>query len=1116
MNQQEKKTNLIYCIIFCLIMFKLPFIIKAASQSDELLPSGCSVRWKNDKFQFQAGDIATIRVKVLDKLGNEINYLANGALVNFTLYINDTKGNSSFVSGVSSSFDEKSTSWNMTFLPILVGHFSANVSEDRIGFFGSLLHFNVSAGPIYSSACVASWMDLVTEFVAGSKAKVLILPKDAFGNNISSATEGIAPYIFNISALHRYGNNADILNITSMGWMSYGYIAIEFVVATAGNLLLHVEHENSSLYNTPLPFIVKPGLLEISKCFAQWNYDTNGVRIFSKLQILIYQQDGYGNTVPGFYLFDASVVEKATNLSIPIGDMSFVEVVPGIQLLSFTVSEPGNFSINIFDSEHGSISKMPYEYTVFVGYCDSVRSVVNGSGLLGSVVGQVSSFSVYLQDEYDDPSPVELERIQVQISRKNDSYNLQPNISPLVDADGPDPNHDHISKPPTSTGPTLVGGAPDTIGGVEHDESSSFIISYTTERSGSYDTRVFCGNIPLNGGLPFTFEVSPGVVNTSISSIVKFFPEVKKQARNEIRIKLVDSFMNPVPSQKSKLKLETHYKNSTEALTWSFEEDTAGLFVGYYQASNLGKHKICVLFEDRPLLGCPLEFMVYESNYFPEAINDDVSVWEDESVAFDVLANDRFSDGTANFVGWSKPHHGTILQYGRFFRYTPHKGFVGNDSFNYTISDKNLNIASGSVMILVLISPPRFLSLPVQLQAVEDTLAPEFGGFPGFEMRYSNSVENITVILSAESGSVILSSIPVQVWEPLEYSGSGSGLYVKNGGRPGEALILVGPVEMINSALQSIKYLGNENFCGHDVITILARNTNGQREAHVPILVEPVNDPPWIRVPRYIVLNGMGHKDGLLIFDNKTKDTSDILLGDPDNVHFPDHIYDFTVLLTIEVSAGTLSAILQGDFVDTTEIKPEKAFHWQPLYSVVIIGNSFVVEGKGIRFRGKLKECNIALRQLIYKGPSHDAILTIDLNDMGNYGCYPDCSLKITVPLSTKATIDLCDRKPMTPLLAFFLGAAIIIGFIMTFILGLVLLFFSCKCAFALQKNRGNSCNLSKVELATTEAVNEMLSATSSDNVTYFTGCSSPFLLRRHHGNFHQRESGSKEYLSNT
>lgn len=113
---------------------------------------------------------------------------------------------------------------------------------------------------------------------------------------------------------------------------------------------------------------IATGPLDVTNCVATWNFGTNVLQIFSKVEIFIHQQDQYGNLVSGLYAFDAQVVEKETNLSIPVADLHFEEVLPGIQLFSFSVLEPGNFILTIFDTKQNkSISNMPYDYTVFVG-----------------------------------------------------------------------------------------------------------------------------------------------------------------------------------------------------------------------------------------------------------------------------------------------------------------------------------------------------------------------------------------------------------------------------------------------------------------------------------------------------------------------------------------------------------------------------------------------------------------------------------------------------------------------------------------------------------------------------------------------------------------------------
>lgn len=78
-----------------------------------------------------------------------------------------------------------------------------------------------------------------------------------------------------------------------------------------------------------------------------------------------------------------------------------------------------------------------------------------------------------------------------------------------------------------------------------------------------------------------------------------------------------------------------------------------------------------------------------------------------------------------NFL-W-QPLHGSLLRFGELFRYTPFKGYFGNDFFSYNITDLNNNVAVGAACISVLCKPPQFISLPIQLNVTEDVLSPQFG-----------------------------------------------------------------------------------------------------------------------------------------------------------------------------------------------------------------------------------------------------------------------------------------------------------------------------------------------------------------------------------------------------
>lgn len=249
-------------------------------------------------------------------------------------------------------------------------------------------------GKMYPAAGVLSWRDGVDKFVAGTRAEVLILPKDAFGNNVSSITEGSRRYNFSLSALTSNGVPADILNTSFKGWNQQEFLCIEFVTATAGRLLLHVEIENQTLHESPLPFTVNPGdswvnglnWLEFSSsrfpaiylhsagkmdvycCVARLKFETKYFQLFSTMEGLILQHDQYGNLISESYEFDLEVVEKGTKLSMPLADLLFKDISRGTQAFSFTLHEPGNFTLLISDKDEDAlISNTPYDFTVYIG-----------------------------------------------------------------------------------------------------------------------------------------------------------------------------------------------------------------------------------------------------------------------------------------------------------------------------------------------------------------------------------------------------------------------------------------------------------------------------------------------------------------------------------------------------------------------------------------------------------------------------------------------------------------------------------------------------------------------------------------------------------------------------
>ncbi|KAK1390459.1 Gamete expressed 2 [Heracleum sosnowskyi] len=1062
--------------IILIILITLPYIPSITPQistSDDNIPSlAFAFGWLNDNDTFVAGDVATIQVIVL---GNYDHRKTNHTF-NPNVTVDFKMGNSSLVSGVTCNFGGDVSTWTITFVPIMVGLLNVLIVDDNFRVFDSSLHFHVNPGRLYPSAGVVSWKGQTNEFVAGALATVLILPKDAFGNNVTASSEGTNVSTFNLSASFMNGSIASLYNVTNKGWNEYGYVQIEFVPITAGSLFLNVEAANQTLIGSPVMFKVIPGVLDVPSCVPQWKAATKFFQLFSTMETHIHQRDKYGNLVSGLYSFDIEIIEKGTNLSIPVADLRFSEVVPGIQLCSFILAEPGNFTLLITDREQiNLISQVPYDFTVYVGYCSGSDSIINGSGLNDSVAGEVSKISVFLRDAYQYPSPIELERLRFQILQENETQHVWSSIYPKDFVNGSSVPGEKSLDTFSKTDYALSVYSNTNSSRNLTVKASEFEIIYKPEKSGIYHINLFCGNVHLNSGHPIKKVVHAGEVNTSISGVVKYASSVPMLINNEIVVKLMDSFSNPVVSKQSKLKLEVSSTNKSEPSISEFVNNNDGSYTVLYMPKDIGNYEICVAFNGMHFLPCPFGVRVYSIDYFPKAKNDLVSVWEDESIAFSTLENDYFGGNNASIAQYTKPGHGSLLQYGHLFRYTPYKGFNGNDSFLYEISDGNGNHASAFVNISVLSIPPQFASVPSLLQATEDMISPTFGGFPGLKIIYSDSVENISVRLGARFGTVYLSPMVMQFWQPMWAE-----LSVSKGGEKAKELILEGRLEVLNYALQFIQYFGDENFYGEDVMQVSTANRNGMNHIEVPILVEPINDPPSIYVPEFIIFEGKRKSEEVLIF-NRERDKFNFSVWDADLI-FPGNETQVLVMFSVEVSSGSISTNLPAELIVTTELKLISSYQWQPLQTFVTISKHFKVKAKGIRFRGTVHECNSVMQQLSYHGGEHDDVLKITVNDMGKYGCFPDCSEMMSKPLFAEAIIKLRRGRLMNSVVAHSLASAIVFEFIALFSLGMVLMLFTCKCALVLiceRKGRQNdevqNVELSDVQHASDETIDSFL-----------------------------------------
>jgi YD repeat-containing protein len=90
----------------------------------------------------------------------------------------------------------------------------------------------------------------------------------------------------------------------------------------------------------------------------------------------------------------------------------------------------------------------------------------------------------------------------------------------------------------------------------------------------------------------------------------------------------------------------------------------------------------------------------------PVAVADSISTSENAAVSFNPLSNDTTTTGTTISAVTNGAHGSVANNGGATLTYTPANGYVGSDSFTYTITDTHGNSSTATVTVSVIDLPP--------------------------------------------------------------------------------------------------------------------------------------------------------------------------------------------------------------------------------------------------------------------------------------------------------------------------------------------------------------------------------------------------------------------------
>ncbi|MCU6665868.1 Ig-like domain-containing protein [Silvania hatchlandensis] len=101
-----------------------------------------------------------------------------------------------------------------------------------------------------------------------------------------------------------------------------------------------------------------------------------------------------------------------------------------------------------------------------------------------------------------------------------------------------------------------------------------------------------------------------------------------------------------------------------------------------------------------------------------DIIDDTAKTHAGTAVTIDALANDSFENSTKTITGTSAPQHGAVTIVGNKLVYTPVAGYVGSDSFTYTVTSGGVTETATVVVSMTNTAP---VSRDVTVSTAEDT-----------------------------------------------------------------------------------------------------------------------------------------------------------------------------------------------------------------------------------------------------------------------------------------------------------------------------------------------------------------------------------------------------------
>ncbi|WP_407309719.1 Ig-like domain-containing protein [Pseudomonas sp. nanlin1] len=213
-----------------------------------------------------------------------------------------------------------------------------------------------------------------------------------------------------------------------------------------------------------------------------------------------------------------------------------------------------------------------------------------------------------------------------------------------------------------------------------------------------------------------------------------------------------------------------------------------------------------------------------------DIVDDHVSTTLNTPASFNVLANDSFENSGRVVSAFSTPAHGSVtLDAQGNALYTPNTGYVGNDSFTYTVTSNGTQETATVYLSTALPNYAPSIAAPTSQALAEDSTL-VFSSAQGNAIVVADANgDTLTVTLQSTHGSLTLTQT--------------AGLtFVSGDGSADASMVVRGSATAINAALEGMSFTPSTDYNGSASLSVLASDGVLSQASSIALNITPVAD----------------------------------------------------------------------------------------------------------------------------------------------------------------------------------------------------------------------------------------------------------------------------------